>query len=60
MFRHGARTFATSAQRLAAAAAAEPSQHLIAVSKAQGIAQGLTGGMCNHAHPPPPPANLPL
>lgn len=42
MFRHGARSFATSARYLAAAA--EPSQHLISVSKAQGIAKGLTGG----------------
>ncbi|KAK4241699.1 tryptophan synthase beta subunit-like PLP-dependent enzyme [Achaetomium macrosporum] len=48
MFRHSARTFATSARRLAAAAAAtEPSQHLIAVSKAQGIAKGLTGAIGN-------------
>jgi cysteine synthase A len=47
MFRHGARTFATSAQRLAAAAA-EPSQHLINLSKAQGVAKGLTAG----AYPP--------
>lgn len=55
MFRHGARTartFATSA-RLAAAAAAEPSQHLLAVSKAQGIAKGLTGGMSGHTSPAP-------
>ncbi|KAJ4292260.1 Cysteine synthase 1 [Collariella sp. IMI 366227] len=37
MFRHGARSFATSATRLAVAAAAEPSQHLIAVAKAQGV-----------------------
>ena len=43
MFRHGARTFATSAQRLAAFAA-EPNQHLVGVAKAQGIAKGLTGG----------------
>ncbi|KAL2164676.1 hypothetical protein VTH06DRAFT_3893 [Thermothelomyces fergusii] len=50
MFRHGARSFATSARRLAvaaAAAAAEPTQHLIAVSKAQGIARGLTGAIGN-------------
>ncbi|KAK4040890.1 cysteine synthase [Parachaetomium inaequale] len=47
MFRHGARSFATSAQRLAVAAAAEPTQHLIAVSKAQGIAKGLTGAIGN-------------
>ncbi|KAL2021054.1 hypothetical protein VTK56DRAFT_7709 [Thermocarpiscus australiensis] len=45
MFRHGARSFATSARRLAAAA--EPGQHLVAVSKAQGIAQGLTGAIGN-------------
>ncbi|KAK3380241.1 tryptophan synthase beta subunit-like PLP-dependent enzyme [Lasiosphaeria ovina] len=37
MLRHGVRRFATSALRMA-----EPSQHLIAVSKAQGIAKGLT------------------
>jgi cysteine synthase A len=49
MFRHGARSFATSAQRAAAAvAAAEPSQHLINVAKAQGIAKGLTGGKTPH------------
>ncbi|KAK4123603.1 cysteine synthase [Parathielavia appendiculata] len=47
MFRHGARSFATSAKRLAVAAAAEPTQHLIAVSKAQGIARGLTGAIGN-------------
>ncbi|AEO69461.1 76e7c141-b82b-4fa7-9f16-e54a6aeff741 [Thermothielavioides terrestris] len=48
MFRHGARSFATSAQRAAAAvAAAEPSQHLINVAKAQGIAKGLTGAIGN-------------
>ncbi|KAK4248385.1 cysteine synthase [Corynascus novoguineensis] len=47
MFRHGARSFATSAHRLAVAAAAEPTQHLIAVSKAQGIAKGLTGAIGN-------------
>ncbi|KAL2136317.1 hypothetical protein VTI74DRAFT_4351 [Chaetomium olivicolor] len=47
MFRHGARTFATSASRLAVAAAAEPSQHLIAVSKAQGVARGLTEAIGN-------------
>ena len=41
MFRH-------SVRRLAAAAvkAADPSAHTMAVSKAQGIAKGLTGGMC--------------
>jgi cysteine synthase A len=46
MFRHGARSFATSALRLA-----EPSQHLITVSKAQGIAKGLTGGSYSHSRP---------
>lgn len=40
MFRRGVRTFATSALRLAA----EPSPHLLAVSRAQGIANGLTEG----------------
>ena len=39
MFRRGARTFATSAMRLA-----EPSPHLLAVSKAQGVSNGLTEG----------------
>ncbi|KAL1843787.1 hypothetical protein VTJ49DRAFT_7497 [Mycothermus thermophilus] len=43
-----ARSFATSARRLAGvAAAAEPSPHLIAVAKAQGIAKGLTGAIGN-------------
>jgi hypothetical protein len=41
MFRHGARTFATCARRMADA----PSPYTIAVSKAQGIAHGLVGGM---------------
>jgi cysteine synthase A len=40
MFRHSARRLA-----IAAAKAADPSPHTIAVSKAQGIAKGLTGGM---------------
>ncbi|KAK4138305.1 pyridoxal phosphate-dependent enzyme, beta subunit [Trichocladium antarcticum] len=44
MFRHGVRSFATSALRMA-----EPSQHLVAVSKAQGIAKGLTGAIGNTA-----------
>ncbi|KAK1769264.1 tryptophan synthase beta subunit-like PLP-dependent enzyme [Phialemonium atrogriseum] len=43
MFRRGARTFATSALRLAH----EPSPHLLAVSKAQGISKGLTGAIGN-------------
>ena len=43
MFRYGARTFVTSARRLA-----EPSAHTIRVSKAQGIARGLTEGMIFH------------
>ncbi|KAK3942435.1 putative cysteine synthase [Diplogelasinospora grovesii] len=42
MFRHGVRRFATSAIRLA-----EPSQHLINVSKAQGVARGLTEAIGN-------------
>lgn len=45
MFRHGARSFATSARRLDVAAAHKPTQHLMAVSKAQGVAKGLTGGI---------------
>jgi len=43
MFRRGARTFATCARRMAEA----PSAHTIAVSKAQGVAHGLTGGVCD-------------
>ena len=39
MFRHSARRLA-----VAAAKAAEPSAHTLAVSKAQGVAKGLTGG----------------
>ncbi|KAK3322468.1 tryptophan synthase beta subunit-like PLP-dependent enzyme [Apodospora peruviana] len=42
MFRHGVRTFATSALRMA-----EASPHTIAVSKAQGIAKGLVGAIGN-------------
>ncbi|KAM7196043.1 putative cysteine synthase [Naviculisporaceae sp. PSN 640] len=42
MFRTGVRTFATSALRMA-----EVSPHTIAVSKAQGIARGLTGAIGN-------------
>lgn len=48
MFRHSVRRFATTAARRAAAApvaAHEPSVHTLAVSKAQGVAKGLTGGM---------------
>lgn len=44
MFRHGVRRIATTAARRAAAAAKDPSAHTLAVSKAQGIAKGLTGG----------------
>jgi hypothetical protein len=45
MFRYGVRRITTSsALRAAAAAAAEPSQHTINVSTAQGVARGLTGG----------------
>ena len=40
MFRHGIRTFATSALR----AASEPSAYTLAVSRAQGVSKGLTGG----------------
>ncbi|KAK3985510.1 tryptophan synthase beta subunit-like PLP-dependent enzyme [Cladorrhinum sp. PSN332] len=47
MFRNGTRHFATSARRMAVAAAAEPAQHLISVSKAQGIAKGLVGAIGN-------------
>ncbi|KAJ4411317.1 Cysteine synthase 1 [Neurospora sp. IMI 360204] len=48
MFRHGVRTFATtSLRRMAAVAPQEPSQYLLNVSKAQGIAQGLTGAIGN-------------
>lgn len=42
MFRNGVRTFATSALRMV-----EVNPHTIAVSKAQGIARGLTGGKVN-------------
>ncbi|KAK0621144.1 tryptophan synthase beta subunit-like PLP-dependent enzyme [Bombardia bombarda] len=42
MFRHGIRTFATTALR-----AADVSPHLIAVSRAQGIAKGLTEAIGN-------------
>ncbi|KAL3964579.1 hypothetical protein ACCO45_001583 [Purpureocillium lilacinum] len=42
MFRHSARRLA-----VAAAKAAEPSAHTLAVSKAQGIAKGLTGAIGN-------------
>ena len=41
MFRNGVRTFATCARRMADG----PSAHTVSVSKAQGIARGLTGGM---------------
>jgi cysteine synthase A len=44
MFRRGVRTFATSALRLA-----EPSPHLLAVSKAQGVSNGLTEGITSLA-----------
>ena len=47
MFRQSVRRFATTTARraVAPAAAHEPSPHTLAVSKAQGIAKGLTGGM---------------
>ncbi|KAI1168596.1 cysteine synthase (O-acetylserine (thiol)-lyase-like protein) [Nemania serpens] len=50
MFRHSVRRFATTAARRAAAApvaAHEPSVHTLAVSKAQGVAKGLTGAIGN-------------
>ncbi|KAI1467320.1 cysteine synthase (O-acetylserine (thiol)-lyase-like protein) [Daldinia caldariorum] len=55
MFRHSVRTIATTAARRAAAvapaaapaAANPPSQHLLAISKAQGIAKGFTGAIGN-------------
>ncbi|KAI0145713.1 cysteine synthase [Hypoxylon sp. NC0597] len=50
MFRTSVRRIATTARRAAAvapAAAKEPSPHTIAVSKAQGIAKGLTGAIGN-------------
>ncbi|OTA95708.1 hypothetical protein M434DRAFT_393564 [Hypoxylon sp. CO27-5] len=50
MFRTSVRRIATTARRAAAVAPAvakEPSPHTIAVSKAQGIAKGLTGAIGN-------------
>lgn len=49
MFRHGVRRFATSAVRRAVtpALAHDPSATTIAISKAQGVAQGLTGAIGN-------------
>ncbi|KAI0114838.1 cysteine synthase [Daldinia grandis] len=50
MFRHSVRTIATTARRAAAvapAAAKSPNPHTIAVSKAQGVAKGLTGAIGN-------------
>ncbi|KAI1414700.1 cysteine synthase [Hypoxylon sp. FL1857] len=50
MFRTSVRRIATTARRAAAvapAAAKDPSPHTIAVSKAQGIAKGLTGAIGN-------------
>lgn len=45
MFRHNVRRFATTtARRVAPAIAHEPSAYTLAVSRAQGIAKGLTGG----------------
>lgn len=47
MIRHGAvRAFTTTARRIAAAAA-EPTSHLISVSKAQGVSKGLVGAIGN-------------
>ncbi|RYO77972.1 hypothetical protein DL766_007202 [Monosporascus sp. MC13-8B] len=49
MFRQSVRRFATTARKAAVAPvpAAEPSAHTLAVSKAQGIAKGLTGAIGN-------------
>ncbi|KAI0902317.1 cysteine synthase [Annulohypoxylon nitens] len=51
MFRHSVRRISTTARRAAAAAAPvaakPPSPHTLAVSKAQGIAKGLTGAIGN-------------
>ncbi|KAI1658220.1 cysteine synthase [Daldinia decipiens] len=50
MFRRSVRTITTTARRAAAvapAAAKSPSPHTMAVSKAQGIAKGLTGAIGN-------------
>ncbi|KAH8653459.1 tryptophan synthase beta subunit-like PLP-dependent enzyme [Xylariales sp. PMI_506] len=49
MFRHSIRRFATSAARraVAPAAAHDPSPTTLAVSKAQGVARGLTGAIGN-------------
>jgi len=46
MFRHGVRRFATSARRAVTehTPPGPPSPYTLAVSKAQGVAQGLTGG----------------
>ena len=47
MFRLRVRTFATTARRAAETVAQmeAPNQYGIAVSKAQGVVKGLTGGM---------------
>ncbi|ORY69554.1 tryptophan synthase beta subunit-like PLP-dependent enzyme [Pseudomassariella vexata] len=48
MFRHSVRRFATSASRRAGSMVAhDPSPSTIAISRAQGIAKGLTGGIGN-------------
>ncbi|KAI1393415.1 cysteine synthase [Hypoxylon trugodes] len=50
MFRHGVRRIATTARRAAVAAPAaakDPSPYTLAVSKAQGVAKGLTGAIGN-------------
>jgi hypothetical protein len=51
MFRHGLRSLSTTAARYAAAAvpAAEPTAYTIGLSKAQGVAKGLTGGKSPHS-----------
>lgn len=46
MFRQSVRRFATTARKAAVApvSAADPSPYTLGISKAQGIAKGLTGG----------------
>lgn len=51
--RHSIRRFAT-----AAAPAAEPSQYLLNVSRAQGVVKGLTGGTSLPLWPPEPDCPL--
>ena len=62
MFRQSVRRFATTTARRAGATAAgnpvpaaAPSAYTLGISKAQGIAKGLTGGTCSA-----PPPSFPL